>query len=290
VLARHGDIFDPLSFGDDRDATSLADVLAIELIARFGQHIETEMEGQLSPATAAAMSEIDQIRPVLLVPAFLESTLERTATASVRNQIKRAWDYMVEQVLHLEIVRRISQSSPIDLVDGLAAALKFGRRDTHDWTGRTLAFIAGLRGAKSASYAQHALAEADCRNRRARHIVYGHTHQHEIVPLDASHADGYVLSQTYFNAGTWRRCYLPTQTVAGHHELVANDSFSVLTFYQADERSGRPHETWTGTLAPMTSEVRSEQAAPAAAAPVRAPMRAPQFAGNGRTAALARGY
>jgi hypothetical protein len=64
----------------------------------------------------------------------------------------------------------------------------------------------------------------------------------------------------------------------------------VLTFYQADERSGRPHETWTGTLAPMTSEVRSEQATPAAAAPVRAPMRAPQFAGNGRTAALARGY
>ena len=89
------------------------------------------------------------------------------------------------------------------------------------------------------SYAQHALAEADFRNRRARHIVYGHTHQHEIVPLDASHADGYVLNQTYFNAGTWRRCYQPTQTLAGNHELVACDSFSLLAFYQGDERSGR---------------------------------------------------
>jgi hypothetical protein len=140
---------------------------------------------------------------------------------------------MVEQVLHLEVVRRCGEASPIDLIDGLAAALKFSRRDTHDWTGRTLAFLAGLRGAKSPSYAQHALAEADCRNRRARHIVYGHTHQHEIVPLDASHADGYVLSQTYFNAGTWRRSFQPTQTIAGH-TAGCQRQLSVLTFYQSD--------------------------------------------------------
>jgi hypothetical protein len=290
VLARHGDIFDPLSFGDERDAASLSDVLAIELIARFTQHIESELAGQISPATAAALREIDQVRPVLMVPAYLECTLERTATAAVRNQIKRAWDYMVEQVLHLEIVRRISQSSPIDLVDGLADSLKFSRQSSHDGPSRTLAFVAGLRGAKTQSYAQHALAEADCRNRRARHIVYGHTHQHEIVPLDASHADGYVLSQTYFNAGTWRRCYQPTQTIAGHHELVASDSFSVLTFYQADERSGRAHETWTGTLAPMTIDVAAAQSTPSSAAPVRPPLRAPQFAGAGRTPAMVRGY
>ena len=138
------------------------------------------------------------------------------------------------------------------------------------------------------SYAQHALAEADCRNRRARHIVYGHTHQQEVVPLDASHADGYVLSQTYFNAGTWRRCYQPTQTIAGHHELVASDNFSVLTFYQADERSGRAHETWTGTLAPMTVDVAAGASAPAKSIP--APIRAPQFASAGRSPAMVRGY
>ena len=292
VLARHGDIFDPLSFGDDRDAASLTDVLAIELVARFQQHIDNELADQIAPATAAALREIDQIRPVLLIPIWLECTLERTATPVIRNRIKRIWDYMVEQVLHLEVVRRHAEASPIDLIDGLAAALKFARRDTQDWTGRTLAFNAGLRGAKTASYAQHALAEADCRNRRARHIVYGHTHQHEIVPLDASHADGYVLSQTYLNAGTWRRCYHPTQTIAGSHELVASDTFTMLAFYQEDERSGRAHETWTGTLAPMTIDVAAAQSAPqksAAAAP--APIRAPQFSnGGGRASAMARGY
>ena len=126
----------------------------------------------------------------------------------------------------------------------------------------------------------HALAEADFRNRRARHIVYGHTHQHEIVPLDASHADGYVLNQTYFNAGTWRQCYQPTQAVGGRHEFVPSDSFTLLSFYQADERRGRSYETWCGTLAPCLPEpIARPQAVPQ---PVASAIRGPQFAHHGR--------
>jgi hypothetical protein len=291
VLARHGDIFDPLSFGDDRDAASLSDVLAIELIARFLQHVESELADEIPAAAWADLRQIDQVRPILLIPAWMECTLERTAPPAVRNRIKRMWDYMVEQVLHLEVVRRFDSVSPVELIDGLAAALKFARRDTHNWIGRTLAFTAGLRGTSGTSYAQHALAEADFRNRRARHIVYGHTHQHEIVPLDASHADGYVLSQTYFNAGTWRRTYQPTQMLAGNHELVASDTFTLLAFYQADERSGRSHETWSGTLAPAAIDIAADEVLSAAAAahPIANSIRAPQFAGGSR-AALVRGH
>ncbi len=291
VLARHGDIFDPLAFADDRDASSLGDAISIELIGRFLAHIETEIAADLPPACAKALCEIDQIRPTLLIPAWMEGMLERTGcTLAQRNTIKRVWDYTVEQLLHLEIVRKCSAASAVDLIDGLAAALKFSRRDSADWTGRTLNWLAGLRGASSQSYAIHALAEADFRNRRARHIVYGHTHQHEIIPLDASHADGYVLNQTYFNAGTWRRVYRPTQAISGSHEFIAADCFSLLAFYQADERSGRSHETWCGTLAPGAMEPQSRQqvAPPAATVSSPAPIRAPQFAG--RTAAMARGY
>jgi hypothetical protein len=292
VLARHGDIFDPLSFVDDRDTASLTDVMAIELIARFLQHVESELADQMPLATCAGLGEIDQIRPLLLIPAYMESMLERTAPPVIRNRIKRIWDYMVEQMLHLEIVRRLCGVSNIDLMDGLAAALKFGRRDSQNWIGRTIAFMNGLRGASSMSFAQQAMAEADFRNRRARHIVYGHTHQAEIIPLDASHADGYMLSQTYFNAGTIRRCYQPTQLAAGNDELLASDCFTLLCFYQGDERSGRTYETWTGTLAPMgmaISAAKSPTAVMPLAAPAQNSVRAPQFAGAGRTA-MARGY
>jgi UDP-2,3-diacylglucosamine pyrophosphatase LpxH len=292
VLARHGDVFDPLSFTDDRNAASLSDVLAIELIARFQQHVENELADQISASTWAALCEIDQIRPILLVPAWMERTLERTAMPAIRNQIKRVWDYMVEQVLHLEIVRHISSTSSIDLIDGLAAALKFGRRDSQNWIGRTLSFIAGLRGATNGSYVHQAIAEADFRNRRARHVVYGHTHEQEIIPLDASHADGYVLRQTYFNTGTWRRRYQPTQMLAASDELLASDSFSLLALYQGEERTGRTYETWSGTLAPATTTVVAAKATRETAAAIPPPlstsMRGPQFAGGSR-AALVRG-
>jgi hypothetical protein len=298
VLARHGDIFDPISFADERDAASLGDAIAIELIGNFLGHIEEQIAADLPPAAAAALAEIDQIRPILLIPAWMEGMLERTGCSlAQRNAIKRIWDYIVEQLLHLEIVRKCSSASSVDLIDGLAAALKFSRRDSADWTGRTLAWLAGLRGASTMSYAIHAMAEADFRNRRARHIVYGHTHTHEIIPLDASHADGYVLNQTYFNAGTWRRVYRPTQAISGCHEFIAADCFSLLAFYQADERSGRSHETWCGTLAPMAIDAhsggcgsRSEpRQAGVAIQATPTPIRAPQFAG-GRAMATARGY
>src|SRR5262245_34753600 len=282
VLARHGDIFDPLCFADERDCASLSDVIAIELVARFLQHVESEMVDQMAATTWSALCEIDQIRPMLLIPAYMESILERTAAPVIRNRIKRMWDYMVEQMLHLDIVRRMTSTSAVDLVEGLSAALKFSRRDSQDWIGRTLGFIAGLRGASSLSYANHAMSEADFRNRRARHIVYGHTRQHEIVPLDASHADGYVLDQTYFNAGCCRRCYQPTHMLAGNHELSASDSFSLLCFYQGDERSGRTYETWCGTLAPMTIDINASDSAPPSIpvtpAHISTSIRAPQFA------------
>src|SRR5262245_10129937 len=58
VLARHGDILDPLSFADDRDGSSINDVIAIELIARFLQHVESELADQLPTATRAGLCEI----------------------------------------------------------------------------------------------------------------------------------------------------------------------------------------------------------------------------------------
>jgi hypothetical protein len=74
------------------------------------------------------------------------------------------------------------------------------------------------------------------------------------VPLDASHAEGYVLDQVYFNAGTWRRLYGQTRSAPGEHEFIASDVMTYLAFFQGDERKGRPYETWSGTLGHSQAE------------------------------------
>ncbi len=289
VLARHGDIFDPLAFSEDRDSSSLGDVITIELLGRFLMRLESELGTDLPEAAAAALQEVTQIRPMLLVPAWMEGLLERTIPSlALRKGIKRMWDEVADELLSLPIVQQPSLCNAADLVDGLAGALKFSKRDSIDWTGKTLRWQASLRGAKSESYLLHAMAEPDFRNRRARHIVYGHTHTHEITPLDASHADGYVLSQTYFNAGTWRKVYRPTQAL-GQQEFAAAESISLLAFYQEDERGGRPYETWSGTLAPVSAFATAAMEPPPAVG--RSAIRAPHFAranAGSRTQATAR--
>ncbi len=249
VAARHGDLYDPLNFEGDRDSSSLGDGIVIELVNRFAAEVERQLGGELPVATLLGLREIDNIRPTLLVPVWIEGLLERTCSfPSMRKLVKTIWDQLVDEFLEIEFVRHRDTWSPLDTVDGLQQVLRFSRRLSVGWASAVLAGLNRIRGSSSDSYVNHAMAEQDFRNRRAKHIVYGHTHAAETVPLDASYAEGFVLDQVYFNAGTWRRVHRQTQLAPGEHEFIASDVMSYLAFYQGDERKGRPYEVWSAAL------------------------------------------
>jgi len=250
TFARHGDIFDPFNFEDDRDASSLGDALVIELVGRFSARVAAELADELPAEMVLGLSEIDHVRPLLFVPVWIDGLLERTcALPAMRKQVKKIWDELADEFLALPFVQARDTWSPVDLVDGLQRALKFSRRLSVGWSSWVVQWLNQLRGQSSSSYAQHALCEQDFRNRRAKHIVYGHTHQAETVPLDASFAEGYVLNQLYFNSGTWRRVHQPTHLAPGEHEFIPSDTMTYTAFFEGDQRNGRPYESWTGTLA-----------------------------------------
>lgn len=249
VMARHGDAFDPLNCPEDRNASSLGDAIVIHLVNRFALAVQSELGPGAPAGLSLGLRQLDHIRPLLLVPVWMEGVLERTCPSpAMRKHVKQVWDRLADEFLQLPLIRQQDSWKPADLVDGLEGALKFSKRVTVNWAGQIAAWLNGLRGARSASYYEHALAEPDFRNRRACHIVYGHTHQPESVPLDASYADGFVLNQAYFNTGTWRRVYQPTQLAPGEHEFIPAESMTYLAFFEGDERGGRPYEMWSGTL------------------------------------------
>ena len=82
----------------------------------------------------------------------------------------------------------------------------------------------------------------------ARYVVYGHTHHHEIVPLDAMTRNGRRFEQVYFNAGTWRRVHRLARSSRSGRAFVAYDVMSYLAFFKDDERKGRPFACWSGAL------------------------------------------
>ena len=256
VAARHGDLFDPLCFDGDRDASSLGDAVVIELVSRFAAEVAGRLGSELPASTLLGLQEIDNVRPLLLIPVWIYGLLERTCPSpSLRKRVKTVWDQLTDEFLSLDFVRQRDGGSPLDLIDGLDRALKFSKRLSIGWASSIAGWLNRIRGSSSDSYCHHALAEPDFRNRRAKHLVYGHTHVAESVPLDASYAEGYVLNQMYFNSGTWRRVHRQTQLAPGQHEFIASDVMSYLVFYQGDERKGRPYETWSGTLGFNTAEV-----------------------------------
>jgi len=256
TTARHGDLFDPFNFEGDRDASSLGDVIVIELLNRFAVEVESQLADELPVSTLLGLRELDNVRPLLLMPVWIDGLLERTCSfPSMRKRVKTVWDRLVDEFLAIDFVRQRDTWSPGDLVDGLQRALKFSKRLPFGWASSILGWLNGIRGSTAGSYHSLALMEQDFRNRRSRHIVYGHTHNAASVPLDASYAEGYVLNQMYFNAGTWRRVHRQTQLAPGEHEFIADDVMTYLVFFQGDERKGRPYETWSGTLGFNPSEV-----------------------------------
>ncbi len=291
VLARHGDLYDPFNFNGDRDGSSLGDAIVIELINRFADTVQRELASELPASTIWGLTELDNVRPNLLVPVWLDGLLERTCPLPAqRRRVKQVWDQLADRFLALPFVRQQDTWRPNDLVDGLQKALKFSQALSLRATSSVIAWLNGLRGSQDESYYQHALSERDFRNRRAKHIVYGHTHASELVPLDASYAEGYVLNQAYFNSGTWRRVHRQTRFAPREHEFIASDVMTYLAFFQGDERGGRSYETWTGNLASQPSEapirrVDAGAAEHAVSQPVSSPVvhrHAPHFASPGR--------
>ncbi len=286
VTARHGDIYDPLSFEGDRDASSLSDAIVIDLVGRFAAEVEAAMGDSLPVATLLELRELDHLRPLLLVPVWLDGLLERTCPAlAMRKRVKTLWDRLADEFLSGAFVRQRDHWNAPDLVDGLARALKYSKRTSSGWSSAILQWLQKIRGAESPSYYPHALSEADFRNRRAKHVVYGHTHAAQCLPLDASYAEGCVLDQMYFNAGTWRRVHGQTLFTPGGHEFIASDAMTYLAFFQGDERGGRPYETWSGTLGHQPTEMIVHRIDPARVNPVAGrvvspsslPVHAPHF-------------
>jgi len=245
VHARHGDIYDPIHFESDRNTSSLGDALSIELFARF-QLKMCRFAGELPDQTLAGLAELDDVRPMLLAPAWIDNVLEHTCnSASARSDVRAIWDRLVEQLLESTAVRSREAWNPVDLVDGLAESLLFRRRARSNHrhsNGTGLAECFNGDGDPSETYRRHALSEVAFRNGDAKYVVYGHTHQAEFVPHESNLATGRAPDPIYFNAGTWRHVISPT------HRSPAN-TLTYLAFYEQDERSGCPFETWTGSWA-----------------------------------------
>jgi len=99
------------------------------------------------------------------------------------------------------------------------------------------------------SYTKHALAEPVFQKGSARFIAYGHTHHHELVPLDSDGLPPTTSYQIYMNSGSWHSYYTLTAKNPKDQKFVPYQMLSYLIFYRDDQRGGRHFEAWSGAFA-----------------------------------------
>ncbi len=251
VYAQHGDLYDTYNYDKEkgRDAASLGDAFAVEIINRFPLEVERRMKDSLPSGFLASLREIFNVRPALATPLWISSQLrQNNVPAPLQKQLKDIWDELGNQFLALPFVRAADKKLKLDYVDGLQALIKIVDGVSFKTLDSLVAWLRKKFWSEEITFAKHALKEDAFLNRKAQFIVYGHTHHHEVVPLDTIPAIPAPTNQMYLNSGTWHTYFDLAVHKPEEQKFIPYQVLTYLTFYHGDERGGRRFEAWSGSF------------------------------------------
>ncbi len=244
VFARHGDIFDPSNFEHTRDASSLGDAIVIELLDRFSVEVRRRVGGQLPAKCESGLKEIDNVRPLSIIPIWVDGLVSNTCSPQLAHEIKQIWNEMVRQFLAIDFVRSRPFASSVFLKLGFEISANVPLAGLSD----VAAWFSAKFGAHAESFYPYALHEAAFLQSWAKFIVYGHTHHYELVPLQSVERTGKIVNQIYINSGTWRPLHELARFHPGQKHFVGYHVMTYLAFFKDNERKGRAFESWSGVL------------------------------------------
>lgn len=251
VFARHGDYFDKFNFDRSRgrNHATLGDVFTMDVCNRYPLEVQRRYGDRLPSGVIDSLRRITNIRPALATPLWISGQIRRHAeSAALEKELKKVWDDLCDQFLQLDFVRELDKSFQFDIVDALELVLKISKRASFETLDELVLWVHNKMNENENSLAENALQEPAFLNNSARFIVYGHTHYHEIIPLDSDGEPPNERHQFYFNSGTWRSYYDLAIKNPREQKFARYDTFTYLTFYKDGERSGREFEAWSGAF------------------------------------------
>jgi len=251
IYAQHGDMYDSFNYCRDRgrNAATLGDAFAVEVLNRFPVVAQQRLGRELPPGIIEGLRELVNVRPALATPLWVSGQLRQNNVSQAdQKKIKEVWDEMGDEFLSLPFVRAADQKFKLDIVDGLELIVKLTDRFSFKNIDDVVVWIRKQFWSGEITFAKHALKEHAFLNRTAQFIVYGHTHHHEIVPLDSIPSMPRPTNQIYLNSGTWHTYYDLAVFKPEEQKFVPYQVLTYLSFFKDDEREGRRFETWSGAF------------------------------------------
>lgn len=253
LLAQHGDVYDSFNYDKSkgRDAATLGDVFSVEMLNRFPLEIRRELGTEAPDALVDNLRELTNVRPALAAPLWITGQIRDFCDdCAMQDKLKAIWDRMGEEFLALDFVRQADKWMQFDAVDAMEIIMNVSRRAKFTTINEVVTWLRQkMWESGEISFARNALKEPAFLDKSAQYIVYGHTHHHEIISLDAAGLTPYPTAQLYFNSGTWHTYYDLAVYKPEEQKFIPYQVLTYLCFYSNGERRGRRFETWSGSFA-----------------------------------------
>lgn len=252
VYARHGDMYDMFNFDKEkgREFSTIGDAFAMEVSNRFPIEVQKRFGDELPSGIIDSLRKISNIRPALAAPIWISEQIHEFAEKrALEKELKKVWDDISDEYLQLDFVRQADKSFQFDVVDMMELIIKISGRASFKTINDVILWVRKKMWGGTHSFAKYAFEEPVFLNGKAQYIIYGHTHQHEIVPLGLNMQMPKPESQVYFNSGTWHSYYDLAIQNSKKQQFVPYQALTYLTFYTHEEHDGRHFETWSGAYA-----------------------------------------
>jgi len=252
AYGRHGDLYDKFNYDPlrGRNAATLGDIFAMEMLNRYPLEVTRSLGTQIPVSLADSLRKLTNVRPALATPLWISGQIQQYAAAkSLETELKRIWDNLGREFLSLDVVRQADKAFQFDVVDALQVLLAVSRRTSFKTINDVVVWVQKKMWGGELSYTHFALREPALLEDRARYIAYGHTHHHEIVPLDSEGLPPTRSYQIYLNSGTWHSYYTLAAKDPRAQKFVPYQMLTYLILYRDGQRGGRHFEAWSGAFA-----------------------------------------
>lgn len=251
AYGRHGDMFDRFNYDATRgrDSAALGDVFAMEVLNRYPVEVFRTFGDEIPAALIDSLRKITNVRPALATPLWIAGQIRQHASSkSMEDELKAVWDRLGDEFLAQDFVRSYDRSYRIDIVDALELLVRISRRTSFKRINDIVLWARKSMWKGEISFSKFALEESTFKSGAARYIIYGHTHHHEVIPLDQEGAPPATAYQIYLNSGTWHSYFTLTQKDPKAQKFVPYQMLTYIIIYQGDQRGGRHFEAWSGSF------------------------------------------
>jgi len=259
VFARHGDVYDSFNYMGNRDASSIGDAIVIELLNKYPELVKKNLAGLVAKGSFTQkeadlithqLKEIDNIRPILDVPSWVLMVANKTQNDAARRVIEQAWTACVDAFFKVPFIKKQDKFLQPDIIDFLQIALQLSSYMSKKMLEKIFVLKEKLLPEdQAAGYDRHAVEELKVRTGEASFVLYGHTHDYLIIPMDqAPLPNGTYQDKIYFNTGTWRKTWNKVKFDPSNREFIGWYVLTYVAIFKPSENGPYNFEVWNAAL------------------------------------------